>query len=142
MQDSLESLPPELRAQVESIGKAIETGEELDDKKVSSYERVTKAKDQSYKLVTLVTAWQKQNKAERKLRQKVAWYILIALGIQIIIVNVVFSLMGFSIMDADIDLAKTFILAVFFEIVAMVLIVLRYLFPNVGNEFLQLIKDL
>jgi hypothetical protein len=142
MEDSLDSLPPELRAQVEKIGEAVHSNEELDEKKIAGYERVTKAKDQSFKLTTLVNAWQRQNKAERKLRQKVAWCILVALAVQIILVNVTFFLIGFKVMVADAELAKIFILAVFAEIVAMVLIVLRYLFPQTGNEFLQLIKEL
>lgn len=142
MQDSLDSLPPELRAQVEEIGEAVYSNKELDEKKISGYERLTKAKDQSFKLQTLVGAWQRQNKAERKLRQKVAWCILVALGIQIILVNVTFFLIGFKEIVVDENLAKIFILAVFAEIVSMVLIVLRYLFPITGNEFLQLIKEL
>lgn len=142
MQDSLDSLPPELRAQVEEIGEAVYSNKELDEKKISGYERVTKAKDQSFKLQTLVSAWQRQNKAERKLRQKVAWCILVALAIQIILVNTTFFLIGFKVIAVDENLAKIFILAVFAEIVSMVLIVLRYLFPITGNEFLQLIKEL
>ncbi|MBF9143748.1 hypothetical protein [Hymenobacter properus] len=142
MPDSLDSLPPEIRAQIEEIGEAVHSDSELDEKKISGYERVTKAKDQSFKLQTLVGAWQRQNKAERKLRQKVAWCILVALGIQIILVNTTFFLIGFGVIKAEENLAKIFILAVFAEIVAMVLIVLRYLFPRTGNEFLQLIKEL
>lgn len=142
MQDSLDSLPPALRAQVEEIGEAVHSNDELDEKKIAGYERVTKAKDQSFKLTTLVNAWQRQNKAERKLRQKVAWCILAALALQIILVNTTFFLIGFGVISIDEGLAKIFILAVFAEIVAMVLIVLRYLFPQIGNEFLQLIKDL
>lgn len=142
MEDSLDSLPPALRAQVEEIGEAIRSNEDLDEKRVASYERVTKAKDQSFKLITLVNAWQRQNKAERKLRQRVAWCILIALALQIVLINTTFFLMGFKVMVADADLAKIFVLAVFAEIVAMVLIVLRYLFPQTGNDFLQLMKEL
>lgn len=136
MQELLNSIPPELRAQVEAVGPPVGPGE------LESFERVTRARDQSYKLQTLVTAWKLQNEAERGLRQKVAWYILGALGLQILLVNVCYFLIGFNVLHVDADLSKLFVLAVFAEVAAMVLIVLRYLFPQVGNEFLQLIKDL
>lgn len=136
MQDLLNAIPPELRDKVETVGPPVGPGE------LESFERVTRARDQSYKLQTLVTAWKLQNEAERSLRQKVAWYILGALAFQILLVNTCYFLIGFGVLRVDADLSKIFVLAVFTEVVAMVLIVLRYLFPQVGNEFLQLIKDL
>ncbi|UOQ74036.1 hypothetical protein [Hymenobacter cellulosilyticus] len=65
-----------------------------------------------------------------------------ALAFQILLVNTCFFLIGFNVLHVDADLSKIFVLAVFAEIVSMVLIVLRYLFPQVGTEFLQLIKEL
>ncbi|UYZ61597.1 hypothetical protein [Hymenobacter weizhouensis] len=136
MQDLLNAIPPELRDQVEAVGPPVGPGE------LESFERVTRARDQSYKLQTLVTAWKLQNEAERQLRQKVAWYILGALAFQLLLVNTCYFLIGFGVLRVDADLSKIFVLAVFAEVVAMVLIVLRYLFPQIGNEFLQLIKEL
>ncbi|GGF17106.1 hypothetical protein [Hymenobacter cavernae] len=136
MQELLNSLPPELRDKVESVGPPVNPGE------LESFERVTRARDQSFKLQTLVNAWRLQNEAERTLRQKVAWYILGMLAFQTLLVNVCFFLIGFNVLHVDAGLSKIFVLAVFAEIVSMVLIVLRYLFPQLGNEFLQLIKDL
>ncbi|PJJ58608.1 hypothetical protein [Hymenobacter chitinivorans] len=136
MADLLQALPPELRNQVAAVGEQVNPGE------LESFERVTRARDQSYKLQTLVTAWKQQHEAERSLRQKVAWCILGALAFQILLVNTCFFLIGFNVLHVDADLSKIFVLAVFAEIVSMVLIVLRYLFPQVGTEFLQLIKEL
>jgi hypothetical protein len=57
--------------------------------------------------------------------------------VQALFVNVVFVLMGASVLTFEAWTAKTFIMAVFAEIAAMVLIVVKYLFTPSSDKVLQ-----
>ena len=129
-------LPDHLRSLVTDVGDPITP----DDLQV--YERLQDVSDRSYKLRTIVDAWGGQNTEERKMRRQFASAILIALFFQILIVNVSFFLIGLGILEVTEWVAQTFIISVFGEIVGMTMLVLRYLFPKIGSDVLELLKNL
>ena len=115
-------LPDSLRAKVEKIGHPV-SSEEID-----VYGQLTSIRDRSHRLRTLVKAWKDQQTQDRKLREKYANWLMLALAIQAVIVNVAFVLLGVGLLTVEPWTARTFIVAVFGEIAALVLLVVRYLF--------------
>ena len=72
------------------------------------------------------------------MRRTYATCLLVALAVQAIFVNVVYILMGCGVLTFDPWTSRTFIMAVFAEIAAMVFWIVKYLFRQTGNEILQL----
>ncbi len=129
-------LPPNLQNLVQSIQEPV-TSDQLD-----MYAKWQDVSDKSYKLRTIVKAWEGQNAEERRMRKGFAIAIIIALFAQIIFINVAFCLIGFQKIEVSEWVANVFVVSVFTEIVSMTLLVLRYLFPKIGSEVMNLIKDL
>lgn len=117
-------------------------GGEVRPEDVDVYGRLREIQDKSYKLRTVLEAWERQQSEERALRQGYAKKILIALFVQMGLVNVAFFAIGLGWLVVEEWVANTFIMAVFGEIAAMGLIVIKYLFPKVGSDVLGLIEKL
>jgi hypothetical protein len=130
------NLPTEYREFVKEIGDPV-TPDQLD-----IYGKYKKISDKSFRLRTIVQAWNDQQNEDRKMRKAFAIAILIALFLQLLIINAAFFLIGFNIINVPHWVASTFIVSVFTEIISMTMLVLRYLFPKVGTEVMSLIKKL
>lgn len=76
------------------------------------------------------------------MRKQYASCLMIAMGLQMIVVNASFVLMGLGILVVEEWTAKTFIMAVFAETAALVLVVVKYLFTPTGDKLLRLIERL
>jgi len=122
--------------------RIIGVGGEVQPKDVDVYGRLREIEDRSYKLRTVLDAWERQQSEERALRQGYAKKILIALLAQMGLVNMAFFALGFRWLSAEPWVANTFIMAVFGEIAAMALVVIKYLFPKVGSDVLSIIEKL
>lgn len=122
-----ETLPPIAQRIVQSIGKPV-TNEDVD--MVDIYERVRRIEDASYELRTIVASWEKQQSDERDLRNRYAKWLVIAMFIQVAIINIAFFLMGFGLITVERWVASSFIVGVFFEVTGMTFVVVRYLFPT------------
>lgn len=119
-----ETFSPTARRLVESLGKPA-TNED-----VTIYERVRRIEDESYELRTIVASWEKQQSDERDLRNRYAKWLVIALFIQIAVINIAFFLMGFGLITVERWVASSFIVGVFVEVTGMTFVVVRYLFPT------------
>jgi hypothetical protein len=122
--------------------RIIGVGGEVRPEDVDVFGRIREIEDKSYKLRTVLDAWERQQSEERALRQGYAKKILIALFVQMGLVNIAFFAVGFRWIAVEPWVANTFIMAVFGEIAAMALIVIKYLFPAVGSDVLSLIEKL
>jgi len=129
-------IPEELRKLVSQVGDPV-TSDQL-----AIYEKLQGMSDKSYKLRTIVNAWEGQNTEERRMRRGFGIAIIVALFIQIIVINAAFFLIGANKITVTQWVANTFIISVFTEIVSMTLLVLRYLFPKVGSDVMKLIENL
>lgn len=129
-------LPEEVRQVVADIG-AVVTPDEVD-----VYRNVQEITDKSYKLHTVVAAWEGQQNEERKLRSGYAKWLLVALSAQMVVVNVVFFLLAVGVLVVAPAIANAFIIGVFAEIAGMTLIVVKYLFPEAGSQVAKLIEKL
>lgn len=131
-----ETFSPIAQRLVESIGKPA-TNED-----VTIYERVRRIEDESYELRTIVASWEKQQSDERDLRNRYAKWLVIALFIQIAVINIAFFLIGFGLLTVEKWVASSFIVGVFVEVTGMTFVVVRYLFPTQhGGRLPREIRD-
>lgn len=122
-----ETLSPTAQRIVQSIGEPV-TNEDID--MVDIYERVRRIEDESYELRTIVASWEKQQSDERDLRNRYAKWLVIALFIQVAIINIAFFLIGFGLITLERWVASSFIVGVFVEVTGMTFVVVKYLFPT------------
>src|SRR6266481_8716974 len=107
------AIPDALRDKVKAVGSAV-TRQELD-----AYGRFREIEDRSYKLQRILEAWEGQHREERAMRKTYAAWMLIGLGVQMLLVNAAFFLIGFKMIEVNQWVANTFIMAVFGEIAGM-----------------------
>jgi hypothetical protein len=88
---------------------------------------------------TIVSAWKQQQDQDRKMRKLYATWLMIAMSAQVVAVNVIFVLIGCGVLKFEPWTANTFVMAVFAEISALVLLVVKYLFPATSDKILDLI---
>lgn len=117
-------LSPDARRLIESIGSPV-TNEDI-----AIYERIRRIEDSSYRLRTVVAAWEKQQADERNLRNRYAKWLVVILLLQVVAINVAFFLIGFGWLAIEKWVASSFIAGSFFEIASMIFVVVRYLFPT------------
>lgn len=75
------------------------------------------------------------------MREKYARWLMAALAIQAVLVNLVFVLIGFSVMTFEPWTARTFIMSVFGEIAALVLLVVKYLYTPSSDKILDYLDE-
>ena len=131
MSDAPIELPESIKPLVLSVGAKVTSAE------LSNYATLRTIEDRSFKIRTLVNAWEHQHTEERDLRKTYGRWILVGLLAQMISVNLAFYLIGFGVMKVEVWMANSFIMAVFGEIAAMSFFVIKHLFPKVESELLE-----
>jgi hypothetical protein len=126
-------LPKHLQALVEDVGRPV-TSEDID-----VYRQLQRIEGETFRLRTVLKAWKDQQSQDRDLRARYANWLMLAMGAQILGVNIVYVLMGCEL-QYDQWTANTFIMGVFAEIAALVLLVVKYLFTPASDTLLDLIK--
>lgn len=129
-------LPANLKDKVIEIGAAVS----LQD--VATYGQLQEIQDKSFRMRTVVNAWERQQTSERELRNRYAKWLLITLSVQMMFVNVAFFMLGLGYLSVEKWVATTFIMTVFGEVAAMTFIVVKYLFPEGASAVLALIERL
>jgi hypothetical protein len=76
------------------------------------------------------------------MRKTYATALLAGLGVQMLLVNAAFFLIGFKLLQVEQWIANTFIMAVFAEIAGMTFFVIKYLFPKVSSDVLATLEKL
>jgi hypothetical protein len=88
---------------------------------------------------SIINAWRQQQIQDREMRRVYANWLMVVMSLQIVLINVIFVLIGLAILKFEQWTANVFITAVFAEISAMVLLVVKYLFPATTDKILDLI---
>jgi hypothetical protein len=73
------------------------------------------------------------------MRRQYATWLMVAMSLQSVAINVVFVLIGCGLLKFDAWTTNTFIISVFAELSALVLLVVKYLFPATTDKILDLI---
>lgn len=135
------NMDPESLLSADAKEKILSVGEPLKSSaQIDNYGRLEEIRNRSQKLQIILNTWNTQQTEERNLRRTYAKWLLIALFSQIVLINAAFFLIGFGLMTVEKWIATTFIIAVFFEISALLLVVVNYLFPKVGSELIKLLE--
>lgn len=109
---------------------------------IDSYKELRAADDRSRKLTTILTAWTQQQDQDRALRKTYGKWLLVALFVQTFLINLAFVLIGAKVLVVDQWVAQTFIVSVFAEIAAMVVIIVKYLFPDKSDAIVNILEKL
>jgi len=105
--------------------------------------KVQAATDKSHIIHGLLYSWATQQSQERKLRRLYAICFMIVLGIQIILLNIVFILIGLGKLSISDVQFNAFFISMFGEIISLVLIITKYLFQKSNDSKLfELLKDI
>jgi len=123
-------LPDNLRNLVMAVRRPVTTGD------VDVYGRIQAIHNRSRYYRILLRAWEKQQDQDREMRRRYATWLMIAMAVQVLFIDVIYVLMGYGKLTFEPWTARTFILAVFAEIAALVLWVVKYLFaPRVFPQY-------
>jgi len=136
LSQSLESFP-DLEHLVESVGPSLSPND------LDGYLKVKDFQVKSYHLRTFLEVWKEQQNQDRNTRKYYAKWLLVFVGVQIVIINILFILLGLGILRVEKWTSNTFIVSVFAEISAMVLVVVNYLFPKEkgsANDLFAILK--
>ena len=126
-----------LRENVNAIVEGPVTSEQVD-----TYGKLREIEDKSKKARVLLDAWERQHNEERNLRKHYAAWLLFALLLQMLFVNLSFFLIGIEYLKIEQWVAQTFIVSVFGEIAAMVFWIVKFLFPKVSADVLTVVEKL
>lgn len=86
--------------------------------------------DQRFQIRAFVSTWEENHKKERELKGKVAMWIFLGLGAEILFGNVAFYQYGVGNMHFPEWVAQTFFVGMYTQIIGIVTIVVRSLFPS------------
>jgi len=128
-------VPDTLKNLVQDVGKPVSSSD------VDSYGKLRQIQDRSHQIRTIVKAWKDQQTQDRNMRERYATYLIVAMAMQALVVNGVFILMGCGVLTFEAWTPKTFIMSVFAEMAAMVLIVVKYLFTPSSEKVLQFLDE-
>ena len=129
-------LPDDLKALVTDVGRPI-TSDDID-----TYGRLRKIEDRSHRVRIIISAWKTQQTQERNLRSKFANWLLIAVAVQSVLINIYFVLLGLDALRVEEWTSRVFILAVFTEMATLITLVVKYLFARDDGSLLKCLLDL
>jgi hypothetical protein len=102
-------------------------------------ERVEESRERRRHHKTIVGAWRQQQTQDRAMRRTYARWLMTVLSAQLIVIHVCFILIGCGYLKFEPWTVNVFVAAVFAEISAMVLLIVKYLFPPTTDKILDLI---
>lgn len=131
------ALTPEVPQSLTKLVRKV--GEPVSSADIDVYGRLQDIENERYRIRTVLSAWKQQQTQDRSMRRSYANWLMIAMGGQMVVINVIFVLIGCGVLSFEAWTAKTFIMAVFGEIAALVLLVVKYLFAKPDDTILKLI---
>ncbi len=135
---SKEKLPAQIQRVAEQIG-VVEVGEPVKDDRIDAIGKLQDIQERGKHHRTIINVWKQQQDQDRKMRKLYATWLMIAMSLQVIAINVIFILIGSGMLKFEQWTANTFVMAVFAEVSALVLLVVKYLFPATSDRLLELI---
>ena len=106
----IKGLPAPLQSLVEKVGGPVTSAQ------IDVYGRWQEIENAKYRVRTVLTAWKHQQTQDRELRSHYAAYLLAALAVQALVINVIFILIGCGVLTFEPWTANAFIMGVFAEI--------------------------
>ena len=125
-----------------NVGSGATLGPPVTSDQVDTYGRLQDIEARSKKAHVLLDAWERQHNEERNMRHVYAGWLLFALLLQMLFVNLIVFLMGIQYLNVEHWVAQTFIVSVFGEIAAMTFWIVKFLFPKVSSDVLSVVEKL
>lgn len=140
----LNSEIPVGRTNDEAVDKILHNAnvKKLAPEDLESYKVVADVRDRRFKMQTILGIWRRTQEGERQLRKNVAYWILGALFFELAAGNAAFFLIGFDRFTVSEWVAQTFIIGMYTQIVSIVLIVVKSLFPVPKTDILSEINQM
>jgi hypothetical protein len=135
----LDSGVPIGRTNDEAVDKVLHNvvAKKLAPEDLETYKLVSDVEDRRVKMQSILGIWRRTQEDERKLRRTVAYWILGALFVELAAGNTAFFLIGFDRFTVSEWVAQTFIVGMYTQIVSIVLIVVKSLFPAPKTDILS-----
>jgi hypothetical protein len=130
---------PEVPDNLKSLATAIVGPVTSSD--VDTYGKLREIEDRSHQVRTIIKAWKDQQTQDRRMREQYARWLMLAMAAQAFIINVVYVLMGCGVLNFEAWTARTFIMAVFGEIAALMLLVVKYLYTPSSEKILSFLGE-
>jgi hypothetical protein len=102
----------------------------LSSEDLNSYKIIADVQARRFKMQTILGIWKRSQDDERSLRRIVAYWVLAGLFVQLAAGNTAFFLYGFGIFEVPEWVAQAFFIGMYTQIVSIVLIVVKSLFPS------------
>lgn len=128
-------------ATVES-GVVTSIGDRVQPTDVDGYLRVRDADERLDRLRALIKAWEEQQAEERGLRRTYAKALITILGIEIAATFVAFFLTGAGVLTSSRWMAEVFLVGALAQSTSLVLVVVKYLFPDRSSDVLKLVETI
>jgi cation transport ATPase len=113
-----------------------------DTEAINNYVLVVEARNKSHKITELTEAWKEYQKSERMLRKNIAYIVFSILSVEIIAGNVFFLFYGLKKITFPQWLATSFFVAMFVQVVSIVIVIINGLFPKPKEDFLSKLTDI
>lgn len=136
MQKKKANIPAGLRKYVSDVGCPV-TPDDVD-----TFGRLQDIHDRSHWIRSIVNAWKSQQSQDRQMRGRYAKGLMVAFWLQMLTINITYILIGCGALTFEAWTARVFIMAVFAELAAMVLFIVKYLFRTTGDKVLELAAPL
>lgn len=120
-------------------GVEVEIGGKTTSKQIDNLGKLQAIQERSKHRRTIISAWKQQQAQDRKMRKMYANWLIGIMSVQVVAINVIFVLIGCGVLKFEPWTANTFVTATFAEVGAMVLLVVKYLFPATTDRILELI---
>ena len=133
-----DKLPEKIQQAIEAAG-VIEVGGEVTSAEIDNLSKLQDIRERAEHHRTIVAVWKSQQDQDRQMRKTYANWLMMAMSIQVLAINVIFVLIGCGVLKFEPWTANTFVMATFAEIGALVLLVVKYLFPASTDRILDLI---
>ena len=117
----------------------VEVGGEVSSAQIDNLGRLQEIRDRAKHHRTIVAAWKSQQDQDRRMRKTYANWLMGAMSVQVVAINLIFVLIGRGVLKFEPWTANTFVMATFAEISALVLLVVKDLFPATNDRILDLI---
>ena len=136
---SIEELARIFQVSASAMGYRVELRGPITGDEVDQYGRLQGIRERAKHHRTIINAWKQQQDQDRKLRRLYANWLMIVMSAQVVAINVLFFLVGRKALAFDRWTINIFVTAVFAEVGALVLLVVKYLFPATTDRILDLI---
>lgn len=131
-------LPASIQQVAEQVG-VVEVGDPVTSEDIDNLGKLQNIQERTKHHRTIINAWKQQQDQDREMRKLYANWLIGIMSIQVVAINVIFVLIGRGFLKFEPWTVNTFVTATFAEIGALVLLVVKYLFPATTDRILDLI---